>query len=544
MHINPQQGISTFAGDNTNQKRPEHRMKRFISGKEEYLLALLLFVTACTAGILLHRFDKYAFYYFGDAASHIIKAREFTDSHPHEIPIIGTVWLPLPHFLLLPFASIDSLFFSGIAGAFVGIPCLVGTGVFLFLLVKKITGSAPVAFLMASLYGLNPNVVYMSLTPMDEPSLIFFITVAGYALYRWLSDESRTWFFLCAVAVMLATLCRYEAWPLAALVVFVGMSKAASRWRGGQKPEAIRIAAISALSCAGLVLWFSWHFIVFGNPFEFARGTYSVLSTVYRESSQRLPVNIVKTFSRAILIIFGPVLLLAAGAALISHRQKRVDRKVLLLLLFFILPMLFTLTAAIKGYVGIDEWWWNWRYVLTFGLFLTVAGGAGLLEIFGRTSNVGQRSVVIAGLLAMPLIQLAMPSVGVAVYKDAAKCIDATVRDAMFAGEHLPVVYKSGSIGLITNGAYTVRIQISSSLPLKNFRIIHFSAGQKIEDSTLFHEHYLVVQKNEAPESELINPSTYGERSLLTNNFEVRFENASFALLERKTTTDELTTPP
>ena len=303
-------------------------------------------MTACTVGILLHHFDKYSFYYFGDAASHIIKAREFTDSHPHEIPIIGTVWLPLPHFLLLPFASIDALFFSGIAGAFVGIPCLVGTGVLLFLLLRNITGSASIAFLMASLYGLNPNVVYMSLTPMDEPSLIFLVAFAGYALYRWRGDESTLWLFFCAAAVMLATLCRYEAWPLAAFIVLAGTSKAIFLWRESQKREAIRIIAITAVSCAGIIIWFSSHFIVFGNPFEFTHGTYSVLSAVYRESSQHLPFNIVVTFCRAILIIFGPVLLLAAAASFIPQRDKRVDRNTILLLVFFILPVLFTVSCS------------------------------------------------------------------------------------------------------------------------------------------------------------------------------------------------------
>gem|GEM_PF-1021113 len=533
-HIYPQLSMNTVVNENLNHRSHLNRISRLIRGKEQYVLALLLIVAACTAGVLLHRIDKYAFYYFGDAASHIIKAREFTDSMPHELPFIGTVWLPLPHLLLLPFASIDALFFSGIAGAFVGIPCLVGTGVLLFLLVKRITGSAPVAFLIASIYGLNPNVIYMSLTPMDEPSLIFLVTFGGYALYRWLSDDSQLWLLLCSLAVMLATMCRYEAWTLAALVMLVGMSKAVSRWRGAQKSEGLRIAAISAVSCAGIVLWFSWHFIAFGNPFEFARGTYSVLSAAYRESSQHLPANILKTFCRAILIIFGPVLLLAAASAFISRRQRRVDRKVILVLLFFVLPLVFTITAALKGYVGIDEWWWNWRYVLTFGLFLAVAGGVGVCEIFGRRTTAGQRSIIVAGLLAMPLIQLTMPSVGVAVYKDAAKCIDASVRDAMLAGEQLPSVYRDGSIGLVTNGAYTVRIEISSNLPLKHFRIIHFSYDRVIEDSTLLDEHYLIVQKNEAPESELFASPLAGLRNTLMNNYQVRFENTSFALLERK----------
>ncbi len=531
MHTYPQQGMNTLADHHTNDRQ---RIKIFIRGKEHYLLALLLFITACTAGSVLHHGDKYSFYYFGDAASHIVKAREFTDSQPHEIPIIGTVWLPLPHFLLLPFASIDGLFFSGIAGSCVGIPCLVGTGVLLFLLLRSITGSASIAFLTASLYGLNPNVVYMSLTPMDEPSLILFVTFAGYALYRWLTNDSLLWLFLCAAAVMLATLCRYEAWPLALFVVVAGISKAISRWRESQRSEALRIIAMTAVSCAGIMVWFLSHFIVFGNPFAFTHGTYSVLSTVYRESSQHLPLNIVGTFCRAILVIFGPVLLLVAAASFIPRTHTSVDRNIIFLLVFLILPMLFTISAALAGYVGIDEWWWNWRYVLTFGLFLAVAGGIGLVKIFSRIRTSSGRSIVVTILFAMPVVQLVTPSVGIAVYKDAAKCIDATVRDAMAIGEQLPGVYSGGSIGLITNGMYTVRIQISSSLPLKHFRIIQFSADQKIPDSTLLSEHYLVLQKTEVPESKLLALSSPGERSLLRENFQIRFENTSFALLERK----------
>ncbi|MGA7160856.1 MAG: glycosyltransferase family 39 protein [Bacteroidota bacterium] len=501
-----------------------------IQGKEQYLLAVLLFIVSCTSGVVLHHYDKYSLYYFGDAASHIIKAREFTDSQPHEIPIIGTVWLPLPHFLLLPFASIDSLFFSGIAGFFVGIPCLVGTGILLFLLVRNITGSTPVAFLAASLYGLNPNIVYMSLTPMDEPSLIFFVTFAGYALHRWLTTDSVSWLFSCAAAVMLATLCRYEAWPLAPFVIFVSILKV----RDAKKWDTTRIAALIAVCFAGMAIWFLSHAIKFGDPMKFTRGTYSTISDVYRESSQHLPFNIVVTFGRAILTIFGPVLLIVAAAGLTLLRHTKADRNTTLLLVFFILPMLFILAAALEGYVGIDEWWWNWRYVLTFGLFLTVAGGVGLVKIFNGIPSEWGRSIVAASLFAMPLVQLSMPSVGVAVYKDAAKCIDATVRDAIAVGEHLPGAYRSGSIGVIADENYVIRIQIASRLPLKQFRRIHFSADYKIPDSTFRSEQFLVVQKNQLPWSELLTASSPGGDNMLTENFQPLFENASFALLERK----------
>ena len=114
----------------------------------------------------MYHIDRHSFLYFGDAASHIVKARQFFDSQRPGLHNIGTVWLPLPH-LLLPLVAIDALFYAGIAGPLVGIPCLVGTGILVFLIVWRITGSPPIAFLSGCLFGLNPNLVYMALTPMN-----------------------------------------------------------------------------------------------------------------------------------------------------------------------------------------------------------------------------------------------------------------------------------------------------------------------------------------------------------------------------------------
>ena len=137
-----------------------------VDGRELHLPAILLIVVSCTAGIVLYHIDRHSFLYFGDAASHIVKARQFFDSQRPGLHNIGTVWLPLPH-LLLPLVAIDALFYAGIAGPLVGIPCLVGTGILVFLIVWRITGSPPIAFLSGCLFGLNPNLVYMALTPMN-----------------------------------------------------------------------------------------------------------------------------------------------------------------------------------------------------------------------------------------------------------------------------------------------------------------------------------------------------------------------------------------
>ena len=77
------------------------------------------------------------------------------------------------------FVARDSLFYTGIAGPVAGIPLLVGTGILIFTIVRTITGSHPIAFLSAVLLGLNPNLVYMALTPMNEPSLLFLFSLGA-----------------------------------------------------------------------------------------------------------------------------------------------------------------------------------------------------------------------------------------------------------------------------------------------------------------------------------------------------------------------------
>jgi hypothetical protein len=518
--------------------RRMHKAAAYIRGREAYILALLLFIVASGAGLLLHARDAYSFYYFGDASSHVIKAREFTDGVLQQRFYIGTTWLPLPHLLLLPFASVDSFFFSGIAGAFVGIPSLVGTGVLLFLIIKDVTGSSWSAFLMAALFGINPNIVYMALTPMDELSLIFLVTLAGFALFRWLKRGSLGMLFLSAAAIMSATLCRYEAWLLAPLLLLAALPEAAALWRSSRTAEAIRIVAIACVSFVGIGAWVAWHFIAFRDPLLFAQGTYSALADYYRQSDQRLPLNILITFGRAILDIFGPVLIVVAAASYISIRKNPDRRHTLILLMFFITPLLFTLTATLAGYVGIDRWWWNWRYVLTSGLFLAVAGGIGIAGLPPKFFGLSTRPFAAAALLAMPLIQISIPSVNVATYMDAAKCMSPTIRNAIVFGGRLSSSYREGSIALLTEESCADRVKIASWLPQRIFHSIHFPLGYHVPDSLLSSDNYLVVEKNKARDAWTLPPNSPAVPDYFPPQFQVVMDDSCFSFLERSPGSD------
>ena len=81
---------------------------------------------------------------------------------------VGTVWLPLPHWAMLPFVRVDSLWRSGLAGAIPSAIAFVLGGMFLFGAALRIFDCAAAALAATALFALNPNMLYLQSTPMTE----------------------------------------------------------------------------------------------------------------------------------------------------------------------------------------------------------------------------------------------------------------------------------------------------------------------------------------------------------------------------------------
>src|SRR5712691_12825510 len=69
--------------------------------------------------------------YYGDAEAHLNIARRILDSRTPGPEQIGTVWLPLPHALMVPFVMRDDWWRNGVAGVIVSCACFVLAGAFL-----------------------------------------------------------------------------------------------------------------------------------------------------------------------------------------------------------------------------------------------------------------------------------------------------------------------------------------------------------------------------------------------------------------------------
>src|SRR5208337_5285066 len=126
---------------------------------------------------------------YGDAVAHINIARRVFDSQTPGLLQLGTVWLPLPHLLMIPFLWSNSMWQSG-AGA--SIPSMIAyvfgvMGMFRLTRGMLEAGSctnpaaAVGAWAAAFAYGANPNLIYMQATAMTESLyLALFIWAVVY----------------------------------------------------------------------------------------------------------------------------------------------------------------------------------------------------------------------------------------------------------------------------------------------------------------------------------------------------------------------------
>ena len=101
-----------------------------------YLVAVAWAVAACVWSARTH-----SFFLYSDARTHLDIARHVTDALTPGLAQLGSVWLPLPHLLLVPLVASTWMWHSGAAGAIVGGACFVYSAVRVYTLVDELTGS-------------------------------------------------------------------------------------------------------------------------------------------------------------------------------------------------------------------------------------------------------------------------------------------------------------------------------------------------------------------------------------------------------------------
>ena len=203
--------------------------------------------------------------WYGDATAHLNIARRIFDSRTPGYEQIGTVWLPVPHLLMLPFVLVDDWWRTGLAGAFPGGLCFVAAGCFLFAAIRRLAGTAP-AVMAVAIFAFNPNLLYLQATPMSEAPLFAGMLGLFWGLVAYQQTGATAALWVAAIAAGVTSMTRYEGWfllPFAALAILL------SHRRVGH------LALFCAVAGMAPVWWMLHNWIFFGDPLEFYRGLYS-----------------------------------------------------------------------------------------------------------------------------------------------------------------------------------------------------------------------------------------------------------------------------
>lgn len=287
---------------------------------DTFVLAAVATLLSVASLYYFYSQDKILLY--GDAVAHINIARRVFDSQFPGLSQLGTVWLPLPHLLMLPFIVNDKLWSSGVGGSLVSMAAYVAgaLGVAkIFWTSGSFSGdgdsSAHLAGWVAALaYVLNPNLLYLQSTAMTEPLGLALMVWAVYFYSRFVADQRKALLesieeetaatharstaralIGCALLLAAAMLTRYDYWFLAALVVVAVLFQLFVRYHDlnlvrykNQIQQTLRKRTVTFISILAIVpaFWLAYNQALFGNPMEFANGKYSARAIAERSLQQ------------------------------------------------------------------------------------------------------------------------------------------------------------------------------------------------------------------------------------------------------------------
>lgn len=210
---------------------------------------------------------------FGDAEAHINIAKRTVSGLTAGLAQLGSVWLPLPHLLMAPFALDNFLWRSGLAGSIVSVSVFVWLCVVAYRLAYELTSNFVASYVAPAVLIFNPNLLYIASTPMTETLLLSMVTSAVYYFTIWLKYKRLSSFIAMSFFTMAATLSRYDGWPLACLLLFVVPTVAVYHHKKLKAAEGMTFA-FAYVGFFGIGLWLLWNKLIFGSFSYFANSVY------------------------------------------------------------------------------------------------------------------------------------------------------------------------------------------------------------------------------------------------------------------------------
>lgn len=448
---------------------------------DAYLLSIILLSISSLTFLIYY--DNGLGLSYNDARSHLDIGRRVVEGLKPGLAQLGSVWLPLPHILMIPTIWSDFMWHSGLSGALQSMASFVATGLLVYLFLKKIGVGILGRIVGVLIFALNLNVLYLQSTAMTELLLIATMTAGVYYLMIWSKDENILSLIKSAFFVMLASLVRYEGWFLflfAGLLIIIEVLR-----KKGYKTTEGTVILFSTLAGFGIALWFLWNLLIFKDPLYFIFGPYAAATQqkqLLEAGNLATKGNLffsIKVYLYALIYNSNAFIsILALVGAVVFWFDKKINTSIKIASIALFAPLIFNILALylgqsvlfIQGLSG--NTWFNVRYGIM--MMPSIAIFVGFL-----VHKSDQLKYVLIGLMAFVL------------FFSFANFDAVTIDDARVGSSQKNVSEVSGWLNtnakdkdgfVLISAASHDAIIFSSGLPMKKF--IHEGTGAYWESAT------------------------------------------------------------
>lgn len=267
VHINLKSGTIEW----NIPKKQTARLVQVSSYLAPLALICFLIVLSINSFVLYH--DNGLGLAYNDARSHLDIGRRVVEGLKPGLAQLGSVWLPLPHMLMVPTIWNDFMWHSGLSGAVQSMISFVATGLIIYYYLKKIGVGVVGRTVGVLLFALNINILYLQSTAMTELLLLATMTAGAYEFMMWAKEDKLLNLMKAAAWIMLSTLIRYDGWFLLAMVAGI-LGVLTWQRKGWRSVEGVFLF-FCTLGGLGIVLWIVWNWMIFKDPLYFVLGPYS-----------------------------------------------------------------------------------------------------------------------------------------------------------------------------------------------------------------------------------------------------------------------------
>ena len=239
------------------------------------------------AGIVLAFVSLYICYrqsfllLYGDAVAHLAIAGRILDARWPGLAQLGSVWLPLPHLLMLPFIMNLRMWQTGLAAAPMSMLSYAASVAGIWRLARRMM-RLRWALVATTFYALNANLLYLSTTAMTEAlflALFIWSVVAAMesiaALRQGDLTLARARMMLAGLLILGQVFTRYDGWVIGAVI---WLCFAWNLWRSTldvRRRMTPWFVLFTVFVAIGPLLWFWYNAHFEGDWLDFLRGPYS-----------------------------------------------------------------------------------------------------------------------------------------------------------------------------------------------------------------------------------------------------------------------------